>query len=565
MSFASTLNTIWMRKCQREESAFTRAMSNVAQTQASVLSEIVGKNAESSYGRRHRFDCIDTPARFQRDVPITQYEDYASYVDRIADGESGVLTGDPVRMLEPTSGTTSAEKLIPYTDSLKRQFQRGVDVWIADLFRQRPAVRRGRAYWSISPAMNQTRMSAGGLPIGFDDDLEYLGAVEKQLARSLLAVPQSIGRLSDIDSFRYGTLLHLVLARDLSLISVWSPTYLSVLMRCLETWSDQICFDIRSRKVSLPGAKSDSNNLGNKRFSWRGHRARADEMESVFKRNGSLPEKLTQLWPRLALISCWADAGAAPYVSDLGQLFPEVEIQPKGLLATEGFVSIPLVDQPGAALAVRSHFFEFVEHSADIDHPCDCRLAHELQHGRQYRVLLTTGGGLYRYQMHDVVEVVGFRSECPLLRFVGKSNLVSDAVGEKLGEPHVREVFSIVTAEHNLTPKFMLLTLIAGTTPRYRLYLQAARLDMETAASLRSTMQLGLQQNPYFRQAIELQQLAPLEVCVLDPDSESGSDIFQRVCMGRGQKVGDIKCNAIDTGDEWADAFEQHTLFICRG
>ena len=49
-------------------------------------------------------------------------------------GERGVLTRDPVRIFEPTSGTTSGEKLIPYTADLQHQFQRAISAWIGDLF-----------------------------------------------------------------------------------------------------------------------------------------------------------------------------------------------------------------------------------------------------------------------------------------------------------------------------------------------------------------------------------------------------------------------------------------------
>jgi hypothetical protein len=57
-------------------------------------------------------------------------------------------------------------------------------------------------------------------------------------------------------------------------------------------------------------------------------------------------------------------------------------------------VEFPLVvlwGRAGAALAVRSHFFEFVSADGKV------RLAHELSDGAEYSVLLTTSGGLWRY------------------------------------------------------------------------------------------------------------------------------------------------------------------------
>ena len=45
-------------------------------------------------------------AGYQERVPLSRYEDYAAAVDRIAAGEAGVLTREPVTLLEPTSGST---------------------------------------------------------------------------------------------------------------------------------------------------------------------------------------------------------------------------------------------------------------------------------------------------------------------------------------------------------------------------------------------------------------------------------------------------------------------------
>ena len=61
-------------------------------------------------------------------------------------------------------------------------------------------------------------------------------------------------------------------------------------------------------------------------------------------RSATLADKLQLIWPGLALISCWTDAAAGQFLPQLRELFPAIEIQPKGLLATEAFVSFPLVE-----------------------------------------------------------------------------------------------------------------------------------------------------------------------------------------------------------------------------
>ena len=563
MSLAYVLNTAWMWKCRGQLRAFHRAARDVAHTQAAELKEIIARNHATTFGRAHRFERIGTPREFQDHVPLSDYESYAESMHRIASGERNVLTRERVRLLEPTSGTSGGEKLIPYTSSLARQFQRAVASWVADLMLRRPAVRHGRAYWSISPALGPTRTTSGGIPIGFDDDTAYLGRLERSAARRLLAVPPSIARMADIENFRYTTLLHLVQADDLVLISIWSPTFLSVLLQSFEEWGDRMCYDLRNGSLSLPNRKS-TDLVGPMKPGRPANVKRANELELIFRSHEPLAEKLRRVWPHLALISCWTDATAASYVNEIQRLFPTVEIQPKGLLATEGVVSVPLVGRDGAALALRSHFFEFSKVDAEgIDHGAtdNCLLAHELSAGGSYRVILTTAGGLYRYQLHDVVEVVGFEQECPLLRFIGKSDRIADLVGEKLGEPHVRGVLARTFSEHGIEPSFSLVIPVVGQSPHYRLYIQGKNLlhSPSLRISLANAVQSGLEENPYYRQAIQLRQLLPLEVRLLDPSGKPGWLVYEQGCLSQGQKVGDIKPTALASQTGWFDEFEPLT------
>jgi hypothetical protein len=510
-----------------------------------VLRRLVVANRDTWFGHRHHFDQISDPRQFQTHVPPATDADFAEPIRRIAAGEANVLTREPVRLLEPTSGTISGEKLIPYTTGLLRQFQRGVAAWVADLFLRRPAIRAGRAYWSLSPALVPPRRSPGGLPIGFAEDTAYLGRLEQFALRRLLAVPQAVMGLPDLAAFRYATLRFLLAAEDLAFISVWSPTFLTTLLALLPAEADRLCRDIERGTLTPPGLpQQPPPGLG----PWlRPDPARARRLHSLLHAASSWPERLRAVWPRLALVSCWGDAAAAQFLPELQRWLSGVEIQPKGLIATEGFVSLPLVDHPGAALAVRSHFIEFEEPATGR-----FRLAQELERGGRYRVVLSTAGGLYRYNLGDEIEVVGFRHQCPLLRFLGKSQRVSDLVGEKLAEPHVRAVLAQAPRLQQLAPTFTLLVPVPGRPPRYRLYLQGpAPPAAEVCAALAAEVQAGLGENPYYRHAVALGQLAPLEVMVLDPAAERAWLVYERYCVARGQKCGDIKPAVLDRATDW--------------
>jgi hypothetical protein len=563
MTLTYWLNTAWMWSCGSEGRAFRHATRHVAQTQYAVLKEILAANRRSQFGERHGFRRMGSPEEFQQAVALSSYDDYAGAVERIAAGQRRVLTTEPVQLLEPTSGTTAGVKLIPYTAALRRQFQRGIAAWIDNLFRARPAVRTGRAYWSISPAFGTTRYSSGGIPIGFAADADYLGRWNRAALEHVLVAPAALAQISDFEAFRYCTLSFLLGAGDLSLISIWNPTFLTSLVASLERWCDRLCHDLR-RGTITPPAEIKHEVAERISVRLRPNPARAAELAAIFRTIPRQDELFRAIWPKLALISCWTDAAASIAAMELAELFPHTEIQPKGLLATEGFVSFPLVDQPGAALALRSHFFEFLESGSSSQEFRHRRLAHQLDHGGRYRVVITTGGGLYRYSLHDEVEVVGFLAECPLLRFLGKTDHTCDLVGEKVAETHVRQVLERELGRLELEPRFVLLAPIMDRPPHYRLYVQlhVGSQDMCLLKRLRDGIERGLCENPHYRYAIGLAQLAEMDLHLLQSDGESGGTIYQQQCVLRGQRAGSVKPTALDSWRGWPEVFEQHVVAV---
>ncbi len=244
-------------------------------------------------------------------------------------------------------------------------------------------------------------------------------------------------------------------------------------------------------------------------------------------------------------MSCWSDGPSTVPSNRLRQYLPTVELQPKGLLATEAFVTVPLLSQTAPALAIRSHFFEFqpVE-SAGGGHDQPPLLATELVAGRRYAVIVTNGGGLYRYRLNDVVEVAGFKGEVPLLNFVGKTDDVSDLVGEKLHAAHVETVLQAVFRELNLAPTFAQLSARQSSPAHYLLRITdtAIRDDPTTQERLGSLVEHGLNSNPGYAYARALGQLGPIAIEMLNQeqaDAFTSKQLAHRVAAG--QRFGEIK------------------------
>ena len=413
-------NGLWLASASRDAMAFRANLHRVAEVQKEMVGDV---------------DVFRTRYAISKEIPRVEH----------------------VERWVRTSGSSGPAKDIPYTRALRREFDRAIAPWIVSLFQQEPRAFAGEAYWSISP--------------GAESDEEILGPVQRRLVRAVQAVPSTV-RLTN-DNFREETLRHLTRCRTLSLISVWHPSFLDLLVGDIDT---------------------------------------------------------EKTWPHLRVISCWADANAAAPAAALARKFPHAKIQPKGLLSTEGFVTIPY---DGAnVLAYRSHFYEF----RDGD---DVRLAHELEVGRRYQVVITTGGGLRRYDTEDIVEVTGYREQAPILKFIGRANHVSDHFGEKLNEVFVRERLEI--ALRDVSHAFAML---ACDRDAYVLYLESdANVDI-------AALDVSLRDAHHYDLARRLGQLAPLRVQRV----RNGAATYLRV-RSETQKLGDIKIPALDRDQGWGEKF----------
>ncbi len=538
---AQAATRLWILGNRRRWRRYQRALRDPAAAQRRLLEGYLRRNAETVFGRRHGFARIDSVEAWQRKVPLSRYDDLQPLIECVRQGDAAVLTAEPVIRLVPSSGSTAARKLVPYTRGLLREIGAAVGPWIVDLHRRRPGLGRGRAFWSISPA-TELEDGAPAVPIGFDDDSAYLGGFFQKLVDRTLAVPSEVRRLQDIEVFRYATLVHLLRARDLTLISVWHPSFLTLLLEPLARRWSELTRDVAAGRLSLPEGISGELRRALAR-SLRPDPRRAAELERLG------PDSPTALWPRLEVISCWADAHAAAPAAELAEAFPGVAIEPKGLIATEAFVSLPFAgERPVAAC---SHFFEFLDDDGRV------HLLDQLAGGGEYSVVVTTAGGLYRYRLQDRVKVEGFLGATPCLRFLARDDRVSDRAGEKLSEGHVTGVFERLL-ESGLGVRFAMLAPDAGShgsdggvdRPGYTLYLESRH---SPPAGLVNRLDEALAENPHYRHCVELGQLAPVRLFQVAGDAHH---VYLDHHRRSGQRLGDVKPAALSPEDGWSDRFE---------
>ncbi len=502
--------------------------------QEQLLKSFLKRNANSAYGKAYGYENITSISEFQNKLPIVSYDELEPWIKRAAQGEPSVLTTEKILMFERTGGSTSTNKLIPYTQTLRLEFDAMSKPWMANALNNLSGLYGTKTYLSISPATRGQELTAGGIPIGFENETEYLNPLNRWLWKQVLAVPSEIARQTDMHAWKFETSKYLLNCEDLGLLSVWSPTFLIQLCQFMEANLDSLLPKLNPKRAQFITAQM------NKHGKFVG--------ESI--------------WPHLALLSCWTDGISALFIPELKSYFPKVFIQPKGLLATEGVVSFPLLAPAeegnaspalnlGSVLGIQSHFLEFLD-ADNLKNPAV--LAHELQIGKFYSPVLTTGGGLCRYHLRDVVKCNGYFQHTPLITFEGKLDRTSDLCGEKINARQVEYGLELARTELGIKWFFAMLVPVQATPSHYRLYIETDSSE-EVVRRAIQILEGHLKSGHHYNYCLSLGQLKPMTFQKVT----NGHELYTKALLEKGQRQGDIKPTSLDSRLFWPDVFGAQT------
>ena len=509
---------------------FVSCLNFAEQTQREKLQNILQLNQYSQFGQEHHFDSIKNIDNYRQQTPIREYDDYLPYIDLVKAGQINVLTQETVECLEPTSGSTGYCKLIPYTKSLYQDFQNGIAPWLYDLYKNNE-IADGSFYWSITPALKNDSFTKSKIPIGSANDFGYFTQHQQEILQALSAVPFEANTSLDIDHFKENTLKNLLPDENLSFVSVWNPSFLTTLLDYFHENAEEML-------LTFPDT------------------ARAIYLKEQWKKNLSQPNEFYEaVWPKLTLISCWADANAEPHAKNLRNYFSKTRIQGKGLISTEAFVSFPFENIPDHILAIRSNLYEF----KPLDATDNTYLAHELEIGQQYEVIVTTSGGLYRYNLHDVIEITGYYKQTPLLRFVGRNHVI-DHVGEKINELQLTTTLKKLQNNILNNTRFLLCSPERDSNNKLR-YTVFIDTQDETKAlhAFAEQLEESLVRNFHYRYARQLGQLEKVRIYKIRYE-RNANEIYLEKHFNDGKQLGQIKPAYVDKSLGWSSVFKGEWL-----
>jgi len=486
--------------------------------QREVLLRIVRRNEDCEYGRKYGFSAIRSVNDFQQAVELCRYEDLRYDIERMVCGEPGVLVSEPVRRFFITSGSTAAPKYVPVTNRFIRDKWRAFQIYWDMVRRDHPDMVRGCLIANFSDGSREQTTPGGAL---CSSESSFWGARGGGDSSAQHPLPRSVLNISDPEA-RYYTIARILLETNVSTLMALNPSTIVRLFEVLERYADLLEKDIRRGSLS-EAIRVESHVRQYVDARYRGNAARADELRAVMGEHAGF--SAAHLWPNLQLAICWRSPMVRPYLELLKRFLGTLPQRDYITMGSEGVIAIPFEDgASGGVLAIDIHFYEFIpEEWADRDDP-PTLLAHQVEVGRNYVVVLSTSAGLYRYNIGDVVQVRDFIGATPVVEFLHRTGHTCSLTGEKLTEDQVAGAVSQVASKLGLSLQAFTMCPISRPFPHYavlaewdtawdRTFLSQFLAELDRALGCR---------NVEYESKRTSRRLGPPEFWVLQPGSYEG-------------------------------------------
>lgn len=396
--------------------AFRASVRDPEHAQRGALARVLDAAEGTTFADRHALRKGMTLAEYRSAVPVRSSAEFQPWLWRVAEGETRALLRHPVESLVKTSGTTGEPKLLPVTRSWAREVSDAQYLWVLGMVKEQEAITRGKVLTSVGKAVEGR--SAGGIPYG--SNTGRMAAAQPWWLQGRYAVPAAVHAIDDVE-LRYYVMLRLALAKDVVNWTTANPSTVLAVCRAMQRYREQLSADLADGTL-CHGPAAALDRATRRRFGWWWARRRvpADFRPASF-------------W-RLAAINCWKGGSAGYFIERLPEAVGAVlPVREAGITASEGYFAIPLHSSWAGGVAwTLGHLLEFVPVEGG-----EPRTVTELETGREYRLVISTTAGLYRYDLDDVVRVQGWYHAAPILGFVRKGRDMISVTGEKVSADQV--------------------------------------------------------------------------------------------------------------------------------
>jgi hypothetical protein len=449
----------------RVKANFVQKTRYTSAVQEQFLFSVLRAHQNTELGRKYKLGEIKTIEQFRDRVPVLPYSSYEPYTERIAKGEKNILTPDPVVYLNLTSGSTGTKKLIPVTRRFQNSLRQANLTSIG--FLSEALHSQGLQFGKLL-ATNSVQLlgrTSGGIEYG----PASVGVLRmgKFLYEQLFAHPYETLQPADTLPRHYICLLFALQESSMRGIGANFPMLILRTCNYLEQYAEDLIQDLEHGTIaSWLKLEPEIRAKLERRLSATPHRAK--QLREILKSEGRLTPKLA--WQNLSFFVTARGGTSDFYFERFPNYFEDTPGFGAVYSSAEGTFSINhALNNDGSILAIESSFFEFIsEDQWEAEHP-KTLLASEVKPAERYRILLTNYSGFYRYDIGDVVEVVGFYEQAPLLVFRHRRGGLLSSTTEKTTEFHVTQVMQALQQEFNLTLEDFCITLSENDFPAHYL------------------------------------------------------------------------------------------------
>lgn len=357
-----------------------RFRTHPAVTQAEILKYLLTCGRGTVWGKEHGYSSISRYEQFRQNVPIQSYEDLVPYIERLRTGEKDLLWPGEVKWFAKSSGTTSTKsKFIPISrESLEETHYRGAKDCLV-------------LYTTLNP-------STGIFP-----------------GKGL-----TLGGSHQINNFSNNSLYG-----DLSAILIENAPIWSELIRTPPARIALIeDFEEKMKKITEKTVGLNVTSISGVP-SWY-----LVLIKYILKATGK--ENLHQVWPNLEVFF-HGGVSFNPYREQYHRLLPDPKMHyMETYNASEGFFAIQddLSDNSMLLMLDYGIFYEFIPaDEVSNDNPQTFTIA-EVEKGRNYAVVISTNGGLWRYEIGDTIEFTNLFPH--KIRITGRTRHFINAFGEEV-------------------------------------------------------------------------------------------------------------------------------------
>ena len=355
--------------------------------QENLVLRIARENASTVFGREHGFDRIRNIDDFRMRVPISCYDDYPEYIERISNGERNVLT------------TYLTEHLSIFEGFKRLPLSRwGVQAFYDYNFCAAFYIAGNEGLLTDGMTLNLVDNRIETLPSGVHiGNLLGRQLIKRDFDNSrVYVIPIDVANSVGQNDILYIQALYALSQKKISLAICDHYTDMIDLLRYIEKHWPRLANEIEQGNNYVA---ADA--------------LRASTIREVMEQHHIGTQLVTKLWPDLHGMVIY-DVCCLTTSFELLRTYcgRDVHYIFAGINSAIGTFTMPLnIDDPQTVLIPDCVFYEFKPLEAKNYN--DLLTLDQLEMGKSYELIATTLSGLYRYKTNKVFYIVGRHHETP--------------------------------------------------------------------------------------------------------------------------------------------------------